>query len=120
VSGWCHARLGEHDAALAACQSALELLEELGDLAGQAAASDSLGYVNHQLARYDRAVGCYQRAIALNQTLGDRHYEADTLRRIADSHRAAGRPEEARQARRQAYKLLRELDDPQADAVLAE
>jgi tetratricopeptide (TPR) repeat protein len=76
--------------ALAACQRALALYEELGDRIWQAAVLDSLGLVYHRLGRYAEAGDCYHRALSLYREFGGRHAEADVLHHLGDVHQAKG------------------------------
>jgi tetratricopeptide (TPR) repeat protein/DNA-binding XRE family transcriptional regulator len=117
--GWYHAELGNHAVALAYCRRAVTLLEQLGDLVGVAQAWDSVGYAHHHLGQYADAVDSYHRAMTLNRQLGDRNDEADTLTRLGDTHQAAGHPDAARAAWRQALDILTDLDHPGASAVRA-
>ncbi|MEU8390787.1 tetratricopeptide repeat protein [Micromonospora sp. NPDC048843] len=90
--GWCLAQLGEHLGALAYCERALELLQQLDDRAGEAATWDSLGFAHHHLGRYGRAVQCYERTLELTRDLGDLWGEADTLSRLGDTRHALATP----------------------------
>jgi tetratricopeptide (TPR) repeat protein len=117
--GWCETHLGAHREALAACEQALPIFQELDDDAGEAATWDSLGYVHHHLGHHREAAACYQRAIALYRHLGDRYLEADTLTHLGDTRQAAGDVASARDAWRQALAILDELAHPDADEVRA-
>src|SRR5262249_47967435 len=74
--GWAHARLGDHQQALTACQQALPLLQELGDRDGQAATWDTIGYAHHHLGHHAQALTSYQHALDLVRDLGDRYSPA--------------------------------------------
>jgi DNA-binding SARP family transcriptional activator/tetratricopeptide (TPR) repeat protein len=118
--GWYHALLGQHTRALAYCRRALRRLEELGYRSGQADTWDSLGYAHHHLGDHGEALACYGRALALRSELGDRHRAALTLRRLGHTHRTIGDDPAARDAWHQAAVILRELDHPDLEAVLAD
>ncbi|WP_406079226.1 tetratricopeptide repeat protein [Micromonospora sp. NBC_00858] len=49
---------------MAYCEQALELLQQLGDRAGEAATWDSLGFAHHHLGQYGEAVECYERTLS--------------------------------------------------------
>jgi tetratricopeptide (TPR) repeat protein len=68
--GWCRALLGNHTAALAYCQQALTLHQQIGERWGQAAAWDSLGYAHHDLGRHTDAAHSY--SADLSHYIGDR------------------------------------------------
>jgi DNA-binding SARP family transcriptional activator len=115
--GCNHARLGDHRQTLTFCQHALTLFEELDDPYGQAAASNSLGYAHHHLNNHAQAIACYQHALALFWDLRDRYQQADVMTRLGDTHHAAGDPDAARHAWRDALTILEQLDHAAADTV---
>jgi tetratricopeptide (TPR) repeat protein len=122
VVGWCHAHLGQHDEALAACQQALGLFQELGSPVGQAVTLDSLGYTHHGRRDHGRAVTCYHRALTLFRDLGDLYQEALTTVNLGDTHHSAGDTEAARDTWQTALDIFCKIghaDHPDADAVRA-
>jgi tetratricopeptide (TPR) repeat protein len=60
---------------------------------------------------------CYERALDLYGKLDDRPKQAATLTNLGDMHMAAGRPNEAEEAWRQALAIVDELDPATAEAV---
>jgi tetratricopeptide (TPR) repeat protein len=96
--------------ALERCQQALTLLEELGDLRGQAGTWDSVGYAQHHFDDYDAALVSYDRALKLYREVG----ESIALIHLGDTHTAAGNPTAAAEAWRAALVILDQLDDPEA------
>jgi len=117
--GWYHALLGKHQQALAYCQQALTLHQQRGDRVGQTETWDSLGYVYLHLGQHTQAVTCYQHAVTLSRDLGARYPEATTLTRLGDAQHAAGNPEAACDAWRQALVILDALDHPNAAQIRA-
>jgi tetratricopeptide (TPR) repeat protein len=117
--GWYQILLGEHAAAIAHCEQALTLEEELGDPYGQAATWDSLGYAHHHLGNHGRAADCYERSLALQGGLVDRHRMADTLTRLGDTRHAGGDVEAARDAWQRALDILTDLEHLDAETVRA-
>jgi DNA-binding SARP family transcriptional activator/tetratricopeptide (TPR) repeat protein len=115
--GWYHALLGEFEHTLSYCRQALELFEADADLFGATSAWDSLGYAHHHLGRHAEAIDCYEHGLTLARTLDHDLFVADLLVHLGDSHRAAGRPAEARVAWTEAEQLLTALDDPNAAGV---
>ncbi|MEV8311415.1 hypothetical protein AB0P36_29785 [Streptomyces flavidovirens] len=66
---------------------------------------------SHHLEEYSRVWHTdFRQALAQFRTLGNGYDEADTLARIAGSHRALNRPDEARAARARALVLYREQE----------
>ncbi|TFE37107.1 tetratricopeptide repeat protein [Streptomyces sp. ICN441] len=114
---WCHILLGQHQQALALCQEALAR-PEIHDRPYLAADIwDSTGLVQHHLGRNTEAVASYERALALYRTVGVAHAEADTLRRLGDTHLAAGRVEPARAVWTQSLALLERLGHADSEVV---
>jgi tetratricopeptide (TPR) repeat protein len=104
---WCLAQLGRHEDAYAYCEQALALFRKHEDRLGNASALDSLGYIAHQLGEYGTALLHYQAAAQLRRDIGVAQHEADTLVRMADTHRALGQRAEARRAWQWAVGLYR-------------
>ena len=117
--GWYHAALGEYRQALGCCTEALRLQEQLGDQVAQAHTWDSLGHIHHKLGDDGESIACYQHSVDRYRDLGDRYHEAVGLARLAGVLAAAGDPDAAGAARRQALAILDDLRHPQADVVRA-
>src|SRR5690606_4216629 len=98
---------------------AIALQRELGDREGEAHATDSLGYAQLRLGRYDEAERCFRQALDIHRELGNRYYQADTLTHLGDAQRAAGDREGARESWQAALKILEELDHADAEGVRA-
>ncbi|HEY3479318.1 MAG TPA: tetratricopeptide repeat protein, partial [Streptomyces sp.] len=82
---------------------------------GEAAALDSLGYIDHHSGQYDRAIRKYRQALALQHRLGNTNGAADTLDNLGHSHVALGGIDEARTAWQESLELYRAQG--RADAV---
>ncbi|GIJ56631.1 hypothetical protein Vau01_041470 [Virgisporangium aurantiacum] len=113
-TAWKHVRLGRHDDAMAIGRQALALYRtarhrSAGSLYGEADTWDTVGCVHHHRGEYRAAIDCYRRALDLFRSRGDRYHEADTLTRLGDSLLAAGDPDGAGQARREATTILVQL-----------
>ncbi|MFE4053404.1 BTAD domain-containing putative transcriptional regulator [Streptomyces sp. YIM B13518] len=113
-AGWLHIMLGDHRQALDYSAQAVAVNQETGDRHGEAGAWDSLGYAHHHLAEYTDAIGCYQRALDLDRGFGDRYGETEILGHLGDTRLAAGDPDAARSAWRQALKIADEIGHPSA------
>jgi tetratricopeptide (TPR) repeat protein/transcriptional regulator with XRE-family HTH domain len=118
-AGWYHAHLGSYRRATVACRRALQLHRQAGNRYGQAAALDSLGFIQHRLADYRKATACYRAAIVLYEELADDYERAVSLDHLADTYHAAGRLQDALDTWQCAADLLRQLNHPEADDVLA-
>ncbi len=116
---WYQALLGDHETARAHCLQALPLFEKLGYPLGEAAVSDTLGYIHHQLGQPDDAITWYERAIGHYRLAGQRHGESGSLIRLGETHHTAGRPEHAREAWLLALDILDQLGSPEAADVRA-
>ncbi|MFI8185218.1 BTAD domain-containing putative transcriptional regulator [Actinacidiphila glaucinigra] len=115
--GWLHITLSEHRAALEYCAQAVDLNQKIGDRHGEAGAWDSLGYAHHHLAEYTAALDCYRRALELDRGFGDRYGETEILNHLGDTHLAAGDPEQAGLAWRQALNTAEEIGHPAAEEL---
>ncbi|MFD0556253.1 DNA-binding SARP family transcriptional activator [Stackebrandtia endophytica] len=111
VIGWHHAILGEYDRALPLCESALEMLRRTDDRRGLGVTLDSLGFIHHHLGDPCRATRCYGEAITVYVDIGDRHNEAETRARLAQTYRELGRDEDAEQAWKLANEILDDLGE---------
>ncbi|MDG9673901.1 tetratricopeptide repeat protein [Micromonospora sp. DH14] len=103
--------------ALGPLETALDLYVRAGDVEGQAATWDSLGFAHHHLGQYDRAVECYERTLALTRELGDRWGEAAILSRLGDTRCALGDPTAGRADWQRALDIVTALDHPDAATV---
>src|SRR5688500_4270869 len=114
------ARLGDYVRAEEHCREALALNGELGHVEGEAATSDSLGYIAHHHGRDADAVEHYRHALALYRQLDNSYEEASVLRHFGDVLAAVGRAAEARESWQRALTLFRAQGRVQdADDVLA-
>ncbi|MBV9447744.1 MAG: tetratricopeptide repeat protein [Streptosporangiaceae bacterium] len=117
--GWIQALLGDPHSALTSCKQALAIHQELGDVHGQAQTWDSLGYTHRRLGHHLQAIACFRNALTMAQYLGDRYQEADTLVRMGDTHLAVGDQHAAHDAWRRALAILKALNHPDAEQVIA-
>ncbi|KAA2255234.1 tetratricopeptide repeat protein [Solihabitans fulvus] len=103
--GWYLTKLGNYDRAQAALDEALALCRQLGIQDTEANILDSLGHLAHHTGEHARALDHYGRARTLRHDLGNTYHEANTVDRLAETRLALGRPDEARDAWRQALAL---------------
>jgi tetratricopeptide (TPR) repeat protein len=117
--GWFHIQLGDYEEGLVQCQRALDIQREIPDRLSQAETLDSIAYAYRFLARYDEATAYYQQAFQLFREFGNRYYEAQTLVFIGDTRFAAGDPESAVTAWRDALAIFDDLRLPEAVGMRA-
>ena len=115
--GWCQAKLEQYREALDSCERALRLFEEQHDSYYQAVALDSLGYVHHQLGAHETAVSQYRRSIAIYGSTSDNQSVANALSRLGDAYETVGDTAAADRAWREALRILRALEHPDAALV---
>ncbi|MEU8256961.1 BTAD domain-containing putative transcriptional regulator [Micromonospora inaquosa] len=115
--GWSLAMLEQYEAAKDHCGRALVVLREFGDLSGQAATWDSLGYINHQLRHPAEAIECYREAIRLNRDAANRYAEADSQHHLGNTLMTMGDFAGAKECWQQAVVILDELNHPDAETV---
>ncbi|WP_433269194.1 BTAD domain-containing putative transcriptional regulator [Actinosynnema sp. CS-041913] len=104
--GYRAAKLGDYARAEACCAEALALNKELGHREGEAATSDSLGFIAHHHGRDTDAVRHYHHTLDLYRELDNSYEEASVLRHLGDVHAALGDGEQARTCWRQALTLF--------------
>ncbi|MGP9022665.1 BTAD domain-containing putative transcriptional regulator [Streptomyces sp. BR1] len=114
---------GRADEASGACQEALPRLRAVEDHHGIAYALYVQGLASHELGRYEDALASYHECLAGCAAAGIRGQTARTGFRLADTLRALGRLEEARDRAHTALALCEELgaerDQGQALLILA-
>jgi tetratricopeptide (TPR) repeat protein len=74
---------GELDRALALYQESLQLLEQIGDLQGQAASLHSMAQVYLTRGELDRALALYQESLQIDEQIGDLQGKAASLHQMA-------------------------------------
>ena len=115
--GWYLTRTGQYEQAVPYCQEAIDLHRELGNRDGEAATWDSLAHVHQDLGDHGRAIECYLVALELRPGPADGYNQALTLTGLGDTYLAAGQPEAAREAWRQALDILEDLHHPGAEDI---
>lgn len=118
-TGWYQARLGNQQVALSKSRAALELLHVRGGRPRQAAAWNTIGYVNFLNGRHQDALASYRQALDRFVQLGDRYNEAITLEHIGDTNSAIRDEAGARAAWQVALDILEELGHGYAADVSA-
>ncbi|GAA3299113.1 tetratricopeptide repeat protein [Dactylosporangium vinaceum] len=109
---------GRYVEAIATCERALELFTAAGvqgELA-QAGVYDTLGVANHHLGAHAKAIECFDRSLA-GLSAGARFYAGLVLTHRADTRRAAGDRERARQDYREALTIFTGLGAREAETV---
>ncbi|MEJ2854111.1 MULTISPECIES: AfsR/SARP family transcriptional regulator [unclassified Saccharothrix] len=104
--GYRAARLGDYERAERHCAEALALNKELGHRDGEAATSDSLGYIAHHHGRNADALDHYHHALEVYRELDNSYEQASVLRHLGDVHEALGDKDQARSAWQQALTLF--------------
>ena len=117
--GIVHERRGECALAAEELGLALQISEDIGDIAGQAQAHNGLGAVHRHECRWAEAMAAHERARALATGIGDSYEQARALSGVAHVLRATGRPGRARQHWIEALGFFDELGVPEAAEVRA-
>ncbi|WP_157984547.1 AfsR/SARP family transcriptional regulator [Lentzea terrae] len=118
--GFVHNELGDHEEAVIWAVRARDLfLELVPDERDTAVASnrDTLGSIYRALGRYADAEANYLRSAELQAALSYRHYQADTLVRLADLKRELGELDAARGHYLAALDVYDDLGFAKADEV---
>jgi tetratricopeptide (TPR) repeat protein len=107
---------GHWDQALAVHQKGLDAARRAGDQAGEAAALEDLGTMQHVTGRYSAAQASLAEALALFRELGERRGQAGTLSNLGTVRCLLGEYSAATDALTGALRLYRELDDRRGQA----
>ena len=103
--------LGDHQAARACFEQALEGHRRVGDLDGEARASARLGLVHERLGDYKSAADHMGRALASYRAAGDRHGEGAQLINLSALRRRLGDRGAAARGLRRAAEIFVDLGD---------
>ncbi|SES42712.1 tetratricopeptide repeat protein [Actinokineospora terrae] len=116
---WCGAESGQYAQALVHSRSAIGMFESLeaADHQGQASAVEVQAYVLHRTVHREECVEHYRRVIQLWRRLGNRFYEAGTLKRLGVVYRELGDVDSARDAWSRAVEIFAELGHDEAEVV---
>lgn len=95
---------------MTACETTLELLNDIGDAAGTAYALYVLGLALHELRRYDEALARYRECLTVSRSIDLRDRETYALYRMAETLRMTGRLQEAVHFATRAVTQCEELD----------
>jgi tetratricopeptide (TPR) repeat protein len=117
--GQVYAADGRARDALDRYQQSLAIRRDIGDRAGEAMVHHNMGEAYFILGELDRALEQFARTVAIVREVGNRWGEANGLAWTAQVLRAAGRPDDARPALRQALEIFEEMGDPDAAEVRA-
>ena len=117
--GYIHAQLGEYQQALEFCEQALSMNRGRGDPLNEGATWDSVGYVLYHLGRFEEAIAHITTALRTIEGMAGGYYQTTMLIHLGDAHHAAGDPDQARHAWRQALAILEHLNHSDAVQVRA-
>lgn len=116
IAGLMHIRQGENDKALAECQTALRIAEELGEVTALARAHNLLG-VTWLRRNSQTAVEHFQRAQDLYLEAGDLQGQATADNLLANAYLELGRWPDADRAYREARRIFDQIGDRYNRAV---
>lgn len=108
---------GDVDGAIADFRRALELRQRLGDRAGEADTSSSLGHMLRLRGRYDEAAALLDRSLALWRPGDDRGERANALVNRGHLHRELGELDAARGRFEEALGIFRQIRDRHGEGV---
>ncbi|HEX6684076.1 MAG TPA: BTAD domain-containing putative transcriptional regulator [Candidatus Limnocylindrales bacterium] len=117
--GWCRTELGDFHDAIACCEEAVALHRQVDDQLGYAHALDSLGFAHHRLGNHEQAAALFGRSATLMHEAQQPYYEAFALNHLGDTYRAWGKADPARDAWREALRILDAHHHPDAEQVAA-
>jgi class 3 adenylate cyclase/tetratricopeptide (TPR) repeat protein len=111
VGGLINSRRGDYDVAQQHCNRALQIAEELGELAALARAYVLLGHITRTLGNSAQAIEHFQQAFELYQRVGDINQQAVARNQIANAHFYMGQWKEAETHYLQAREIFDQIGD---------
>jgi predicted ATPase/DNA-binding CsgD family transcriptional regulator len=115
--GMVCAYLGDYTTTDAACQEGLALARELGDLYGQAVASNMLGQAAYDLGDYSAAQAWSQQSLAIEQRIGNRWSMTFSLTNLGKVAYVTGAYAEARWFFEESLQIRKQLSDTRGVAI---
>ncbi|WP_344942888.1 AfsR/SARP family transcriptional regulator [Sphaerisporangium flaviroseum] len=106
---WIHHLEGRHQRALEESSRALALYQAAGDLYGEAACLNAVGYYLIPYGRAEEGLKCCQEALRIQRDIGDRRGEGATLDSIGLAYRHLGRLAAAKEAYQRCLDVQTEL-----------
>jgi tetratricopeptide (TPR) repeat protein len=117
VAAWLHERREQRLPAIRHALHALALYDTLGDVDGQADASNLVGWQYALLGRPERGLAYCERALEHQQKLGYLYGEANTWDSLGYIHHRLGEHEEAADCYRHAVGIFNGAGDPRFEAT---
>src|SRR5688572_9996859 len=97
------------------CQSALQLLNQSGDIDGECRLQGVLGNTYFSLGSFDKAVDAFTKRLELARLINDKACENEALRHIGLIHGIRNQAEEALRYLDQALTIAREISDRESE-----
>lgn len=107
--GTAYGDLGQFDAALASYQPALDVLQQIGDLAALAKVQSNAAVIHDKLGDAAKARALLDAALANYESTGDAMGQADTLLRLSGLQERTGQRDEAERSLARAKELLHSI-----------
>ena len=108
---------GNYDAAPEKFEKAMEIMQRIGDRAGEAATWHQLATIDFKKGDYDAARKKFEKAMEIMQTIGDRVGEAGTWHQLAMIDQNKGDYEAARGNFGKAMKIWQQIGDRAGEAA---
>jgi tetratricopeptide (TPR) repeat protein len=110
-------RTGRVNEAIDLLATTLSRCRDVGNPRPTAQVLNALGEAHYELADYEQALACHAEAQDLAERHANDHERREALIGAGAAHAAAGDPERAREAWREAYELCVHTDHPAAARV---
>jgi len=108
---------GEYEKARQKFETALEIIHQIGDRAGEAATLHNLASIDLRRGEYDAARQKFEKALEIRQRIGDRAGEAATLHQLASIDLRQGEYEAAHQKSETALKIFQQIGGRAGEAM---
>ncbi len=117
--GWAHHRAGRDREAIGCYQRAIAIARDTNNAQSLSFAEGNLGLSYAGLGDHENAWVHWTEAAKAGELAGDRRLAANSYDNIGQAEAHLGRIAQARVNLRKAHEMYTEMDDPDADAVLA-
>jgi tetratricopeptide (TPR) repeat protein len=109
--------MGDYDQAMQYLSQGMTILRDIGSTGSEAIALRSISRILHERGDHENACNCLEQAIALYRELRVDHWYGETLTEYGDLLISMGQSSRARDAWRDALRILTELDPHDARKV---
>lgn len=117
LQGGIHHRLGNFRETIAACETSVQLYQEIDDVPGQARALNNLANAYNDLGEWQLASEAYHKSLSVNQQIGNIQEQGFNANNLATIQLARGEWEDAARLFRESNEIWKQVGAALPDAV---